>query len=147
MTRVLFLDVDGVLNTNAARGLDSRMLDMVAVLCARSQCSVVVSSTWRKYPHMRARLWPELEKRSITILDSTPELHSFNGTVWTDGTRGQEISAWLKRFPSNCHYVVLDDADVPEHANHLVRVNADTGLTIPDINRAMVFFLEQKSNN
>ena len=74
---VLFLDVDGVLNRcgKSNQGLETDKCDLLAILCRATGCKVVVSSTWRRYPHlMEDRLLPMFRARGIECVGQTPML-------------------------------------------------------------------------
>lgn len=133
MTRpVLFLDFDGVLNSGAwfragDRGPDDLDPAAVAILndivdC--TDCSVVVSSTWRL-------LHPLTELRRILgnhgyrfgLRDQTPELSSVE-----QDRRGAEIAAWLHAHPTPRFAILDDDNDMGPLAHKLVQTSFATGL-------------------
>ena len=138
MLKVLFLDFDGVLNTDSYQvslssqgkpGWDDygQLFDPEAVgnlkriLDAGPDIRIVVESSWKAegIDHLRL-MWKE---RILPgeIYDVTPDI--FNEELLTidlsdpDSIRkveglgkGREISAWLKRPGSqDCRYVILDD--------------------------------------
>lgn len=128
--KVLFLDIDGVLNHRMTKdrvcgfmGLDP---DLIAVfnkiVDAMPDLKIVVSSTWRHmfmpgvYSNFE-ELIQLLNKRGLKgeIIGRTPD-------SWHD-IRGREISEWLADHPEVTHYVILDDS--PDagsgHDAHYVR--------------------------
>jgi hypothetical protein len=139
--RVLFLDFDGVLNSDrfAIEGpstpegegwwgpsaLDPRALELVRRLVGETRCEVVVSSTWRSN-HTREELAMLL---GVAVLDVTPRLDRT-----PDGarrTRGDEIRAWLGAHPEVDVWVAVDDD--PVDVSSLVRTNPEVGLTEADV--------------
>ncbi|MEZ4247684.1 MAG: HAD domain-containing protein [Polyangiales bacterium] len=141
--RVLFLDFDGVLNSDrfdaeappAPEGegwwgpsaLDPRALERLRVLVRRAGCQVVVSSTWR-LNHSREALSALL---GLVVADITPRLHRTPDGVRQ--TRGDEIRAWLEAHPEVSTWVAVDD-DIVDVA-FFVRTDAAVGLTDEDVER------------
>lgn len=132
--RVLFLDIDGVLNSHrtvvALNGYPHdvtdaglAMFDMVAVallrgLCKAGNLKVVLSSTWRLDPNWR-EIGPAL---GLPIIDRTPSLL---------GPRGKEIAHWLANHVEVTHYAILDDDSdmLPEQMPQFVKTLHEDGLT------------------
>lgn len=129
--KVLFLDVDGVLNstrTCVAFGgypfeLDDGSFDMVAIallqrLCAAADVSVVFSSAWRLHCDFR----DAGKAFGLPIIDRTPSLC---------GPRGAEIAAWLAQHPEVEQYAIIDDdADMlPGQLPHFVKTDPHEGLS------------------
>jgi hypothetical protein len=131
--RVLFLDVDGVLNSHrTAVGLGGiphtfdaaglAMFDMVAVnllrgLCAAGDVKVVLSSSWRLMHDYR-----ELGRAlNLPIIDQTPRLV---------GSRGKEIAAWLEANTVKTYAILDDDSDMlAEQKPFFVQTWHEEGLT------------------
>lgn len=143
MRRILFLDFDGVLNSQdwyvrrgeigglhiprnqrddfdpAAGALLKSIVDRVPKL------EIVVSSTWRLNADM-ATLRDYLSPFGIprgTVVDKTPR---FPGEV-----RGKEIKAWLdKNVTDICTFVILDDdRDMEPIMGNLIKTDNKIGLT------------------
>lgn len=127
--KVLFLDVDGVLNSkrwfaeNASQSAVS--VDPVALARLRrvidaTGCALVLSSTWRLVPQCVA----DLESLGLVFLDKTPTLHKFH--------RGEEIFEWLKTHRNVGPYAIVDDdADAGDGFNlesHFVQTTWNDGL-------------------
>lgn len=106
--RVLFLDVDGVLNrlsTIAAlgcTGLEPDCLRLLRRILDATDARVVLSSTWREDADLRAIVAAELGSR---LIGDTPVLATL---------RGQEILAWLAD-----HDVARCDEDPAPHPSSL----------------------------
>ena len=105
--RIIFLDVDGVLNNDetfmrdqqhAAGGkldaLDEKCLARLAHIVSATSANIVVTSTWRLKPSTLATLTAALKRHGVppsAILGSTPDLE---GRCL--GDRAREIRAWLQ---------------------------------------------------
>jgi len=139
---IIFLDIDGVLNTkNSVSSLvvnkdKTRLLNNVL---EETNTSIVLSSTWRLIYDM-CSLRKLLRLRDGTgisphkIIDSTPNLIKYN--------RGTEINAWLCDY-EDCRlestldvvvddYLILDDSNVFTNyqiKNHLIAPESKVGLT------------------
>lgn len=135
--KVLFLDIDGVLNSSrtavAFRGyphdlttdhvamLDPVGLNLIRGLCAIGGVSVVVSSAWRTTHH-----WDAIGRAlDLPTMDRTPSLL---------GCRGDEIADWLKRHPDvECWAIIDDDADMlPDQLPRFVHVDGHDGIRWAD---------------
>lgn len=135
--KVLFLDVDGVLN-KCGRTEDPDMLEQDKLLrlkriCAATNCRIVVSSTWRGYPRMMDKLCERLRDLNISIMDRTPCLSSQNrfSLIWNGVIRGDEIAEWLNttKTPVEKFVIVDDNSDMGGLIDHLVQTYSFTGLT------------------
>ena len=136
-----FLDVDGVLNTEAdwARKVYSLNPKCVAFFCKLlnnlPDPIVVLSSTWRNgiardgttSVHIDD-LISALAPAGIKSLDKTG--------IAPNGSRTKEIEHYLRRHPKD-NYVILDDDpglfDQKEKTPHLYITSAKTGLTDTDV--------------
>lgn len=133
-TKVIFLDVDGVLNRcgKSFNDLEPELVARLVHIVRETGADVCVSSTWRMFPFLLdGRLTPELARHNIFPVGTTPDLCSkkFGGTIWAASTRGEEIAAWLKDHPQYTQFVILDDnADMGDLLPHLVRTDSFTGL-------------------
>jgi hypothetical protein len=120
MNKIIFLDVDGVLNCEKTwKGpyvdgydtLDPDMCDLFQDIVQKcNPCIVVLSSTWRLFPGPgldKLNNW--LNQRGITIHSHTPDLSRDVGE-WRV-LRGTEIDMWLeKNHLSPNRILILDDA-------------------------------------
>ena len=133
--KVIFLDIDGVLNSviyDRERGeddgnIDRSRLPLLKRIIDETGAEVVLSTSWRRHwdrsPEKRDELGDELDKIfgefGITISGKTPLL----------GERAHEISAWLTEHPEVCAFAVIDDifAGWGELSDHVVKTNARIG--------------------
>ncbi len=132
--KVIFLDVDGVLNSSKDKFSMSLETDRHLIYLKRivdaTDAVVVLSSSWRKISSLRKALENRLRSYDIEIIDSTKSL---------PGTRGSEIKEWLSRNPDVESFVILDDdSDMDEYkSTNLVKTEYDEGLKKEHIEKAV----------
>jgi hypothetical protein len=137
-TKVLFLDIDGVLNSrrsviatgafphcfddNNKKRFDWIAVGLIRELCEKEGASIVLSSSWR---HGRNAVHECANGLDLPIFDKTPDL---------PGVRGEEIQDWLNRHPEVIHYAIVDDnSDMLEsQADHFVQTSEEDGLLFGD---------------
>ena len=128
--RLLFLDVDGVLNTeDNPRGLDAVLLGRLRGVLRATGARLVLSTMWRLHPRLKATLLAGLEAAQIPtslVLGQTENLGR-------DKTRAHEIGAWLESHP-HAQWIAVDDIDLEaQHASllagHFVHTSPSEGLT------------------
>lgn len=147
---LLFLDIDGVLNTDNTFSTKYKLLDKnldaLAMLSeklsgAGYRMRVILSSTWRygyESDYSRCspqvqRLLTELERRGVQVTGKTP--------VYKEASRDMEIMRYIKEYMlKNAGFKCLtldDDGTIFNKENmgriNLYRVNQHTGLTQGDI--------------
>jgi len=138
--KVLFLDVDGVLNhygSIALLAISDPKLRLLEKIVNESGCKIVVSSTWRKLPETRRVLMKRLGYRNLRVYDWTTTKYWKIGQV-----RGDEIQAWLDEHPNVTNYVIVDDdADMlPHQMSRFVKTNGHDGLTNDDVDTILELF-------
>ena len=150
MNKLIFLDIDGVLDTYKSHYmLDPVLLDRLGKILGRTGAWIVVSSSWRASnvpdtvefmtdydnPRVGSNPFPFTDK----VVGVTPILNSVvDGDIDRPATRGEEIAAYLKAHPCD-NYVILDDCDemLRDQWPHLVLVNDEVGLTEADVEKAV----------
>ena len=124
-SRILFLDVDGVLNSHKTGGrypLKKNCLRRLQRIVEETSCEIVLSSTWRLDEYAFKRLCTVLSYRGIRILDKTIRIPS--------GPRGLEIAEWLHRNPTEKYAILDDDSDMLDNQlKHFFQTDGDYGLT------------------
>lgn len=159
--KLLFLDMDGVLNSEQSahyfwwkkhdrQCYMQEWAELDPICCSNlnklleelPDCKVVISSTWRT--HFELEEWdkhadeyfPALKGR---IIGKTPVIReSFRGFT----PRGVEITQWLKdNGHSDTPFVILDDnADMEGCMVNLVQTDPNVGLTWDDIKAVLNLF-------
>jgi hypothetical protein len=122
--RIIFLDIDGVLNckrTSNPRKLpyivDPPLLKRFKRLVEQTGAQVVLSSTWRYDPAglFSAKYW------GIPFIDVIPDM--------PDQPRRDEILAWLQNHDDIARFAVLDDEDDELDELPLFQPSARTGIS------------------
>jgi len=138
MKPILFLDIDGVLNSTESilRNKTNQTFIPEAIsalneIVDATDCAVVLSSTWRE-PVQWAKLPSIFERNGLTgvyqrIIGRTPLFDPSDGA-----TREDEIDAWLHHHEAqaNTPIAILDDESFEgQLRKYLVRTETDRGLT------------------
>ena len=156
--RVLFLDIDGVLNHPGTYGerepgripVAPECMARLNLLVERSGAKIVISSSWRMFADF-TQLAPMLACEGLVadVIDETPSL--INDPVWLEAwrtrtgnayyeklERGHEIRHWLSLHPEVEEFVILDDcSDMNLVKPFLVHTDPIVGLDDPDVERAL----------
>jgi len=150
MIKLIFLDIDGVLDTYKTRyQLDPELMKRLGFLLETTGAKIVVSSSWRAMdvagtiefmtdpdnPSVGSHPFPYTDK----IIGVTPILFSIiDGDIDRPATRGEEIAAYLKANPCDKYVILDDDRDMlPEQWEHFVPVNDEFGLTDENVQKAV----------
>jgi hypothetical protein len=122
--KVIFLDIDGVLNCRKTPNprkfpyiIDDGLLARFRQLLERTGASVVLSSTWRYDP---AGIF-SAKRYGVPFIDITPDM--------LGGARSKEIVAWLWNHPEVTRYAVIDDEDDELDELPLFQPSSRIGLT------------------
>src|SRR6202007_2799386 len=111
--KVLFLDVDGVLNCSTTIGVtgDADKCELVRKIITETGAKIVVSSTWRKNRELMRHLFRNLGRKMRDEMEGcTPVLDSRRPSgIWQATTRGEEIMAFVAKSPHIKKFVILDD--------------------------------------
>lgn len=148
MAKIIFLDFDGVLNTEHYQGLlqyqgkpwqdeygaffDPKAVKQLKRIIDATDADIVVESSW-KYLGLDAmkELW-EVRNLPGTIIDITPSLLGKN--------KGVEIASWLSKYAKqDIRYVIIDDEYVilDSQLPHFILANPYEGITEEQANRAI----------
>lgn len=140
--KIIFLDIDGVLNTDAYRhslGLDyfsqliqREKLPLLQCIIASTDAQIVLSSSWRKYyltdgPQLDPAgqcIYEAFVSADLRIYDKTPVLSGHR-------SRGEAIAAWLDGASGVGEFVILDDNTIGENQKllgHFVQTDPQVGL-------------------
>jgi hypothetical protein len=138
--KVIFLDIDGVLNCAKTKNprkfpyvVDRRLLRRLTRLLDRTGAKVVLSSSWRLDPVglLAARYW------RLPLLDICPDKPR--------SPRCSEILAWLAAHPRVTRFAVIDDEDDELDELPLFQPSSRTGLT-PEIAKGVERYLNGLSD-
>lgn len=159
MEKVVFLDIDGVLNTSFTKYrdeiLDDFRLDYLAKIVNKTRAKIVLTSTWRynirknffsfkAYNNSTKKLIELLKERGLKISELLPDT--------PNNRRAEDILEFIKKNKVT-NFVILDDElfnyDSLKLSNNLLRTNfyaeneLDAGLTQKMIKQA-IQILNQK---
>ena len=121
--RVIFLDIDGVLNSSRTavafqkewqRKFDPVAVQMLYRVALNAGAQLVISSTWRLFDDWRSLITGSLVEAgwpldSAITLYSRTTTDSFNTPYGMERSRGDEIAEWLNKHPDVIDYIILDD--------------------------------------
>lgn len=152
--KVVFLDVDGVLNYSGCKekyngllGVTDEGLDRLAeiVFSCSPPAAIVLTSSWKAFwdnrpmkskglDPMALYLIERLKSRGLHLTDRTQEK--------TPSDRGMGIKGWLRKVSDIDAWVVLDDDVFPDYGKydigpHLVKTSFDLGLTDQSVEKAI----------
>jgi hypothetical protein len=129
VNKILFLDVDGVLNSHrdviacgSRDALNIGSMQLLREVIDTTGCKVVITSDWQKYPDSMRRLF---STKFLTFND----LHQSGETAQLNN-RGKEIDSWLLNNPFVDCYAIIDDIDamMGYQRKRLVLTNSKRGL-------------------
>lgn len=149
MRKIIFLDFDGVLNTEYYQGLlqfqgkqwqdqygaffDPRAVRQLKRVIDTTDADIVVESSW-KYLGLEAmqELW-RVRNLPGRVIDITPSLTD-------NASKGEEIAAWLSEYATpDTRYVIIDDEYVvlDSQIPYFILTNPYEGLTEEQADRAI----------
>lgn len=125
MNKIIFLDIDGVLNVfndgtdNLGHLFNPIYLQNLIELVSQTQAKIVVVSNWK---HLIRKIISE-RNYDLEIYDIADDLFLHRDTYG----RSKEIDLWLEKHPETTHYVILDDVQQYEghHQYHLVKTSGN----------------------
>jgi hypothetical protein len=150
--KVLFLDVDGVLNSlnfftsgrrvkshdyDPRNQIDPEAVKLLTEIIDATGAKIVISSVWR-YNHRPGEMQVLLEEFGCRcqVIGSTPRSTESHA-------RGKEIDAWLttsgyaRRDPVERFAILDDDADMEPHMKKLVKTSNHCGLERSHVERVI----------
>ena len=167
MKKVIFLDVDGVLNSSRTLYEDIALEDDLILnlkeLIDKTGAKIILSSSWRLSTEAVSTLMDKLDKFGLVISGMTCdgvdldwlEKYEFDVTkkyldtkfdydenrqIKITHDRGAEIFKWLHDH-DDCAYVILDDEieDIKPYFSEsvIVKTSYKTGLTKEDVKKAI----------
>ena len=144
LSRYLFLDIDGVLNTDELlikHGIDFICDDRVAILkkiIDSTGAFIVLSSDWRRKPEDRELVKIALAKHGLEFIDCTPFARKMSQFFF----RYQEISMWLEDKLVTKFAIIddLDDACIKGCESSFFQTDDCVGLTTEIANKIIEHF-------
>lgn len=149
--KVLFLDIDGVVNNVHTReryadtymlGIDTELAKIVKDIIAKTSCKVVLSSSWRQGAPLRE--W--VRGNVCEFIDVTPDFQ--RGARAGLVPRNLEIQSWLSSHKVK-RFAILDDfaeAEIPWCKEAFFKTDWQTGLT-PYIAERVIEYLNKGGND
>ena len=159
MNRIIFLDIDGVLNSNFWNDshqreisdgtlVDGEKVKLLSMLVKRTNAKIILHSGWKYWFDQDLkplRLEAEnlvmlFKKEELLLEDVTPD-HSteeIRKNKKFSLVKASEILAWLAEHENVDNWVVIDDLDLhsKEIEMHQVKTDPSIGLTINDVYKA-----------
>ena len=154
-SRVIFLDIDGVLNrTRAATHirLDDDLMLLLKELVQQGDAHIVLSTYWRHFSEYIKYVLTRYDIPEWRLIGTTPGLGHLQGSCFDDkvyGSRSEEITAWLQDHPQVTNFVILDDrrtAGFGVLAPHFVHCRSEIGLTKDDVLRALEILQQPRAD-
>lgn len=146
--RVIFLDVDGVLNSSETRakidglkGVSKKNLRILRHIVARTQAKIVLTSAWninfdeKLVPTTKAGmyLYHRLWENNLWIYDKVNDY---------GGNREQAVAEYVKKHNNLTDWVIIDDTHYGDYEKlnpkHIVYTSYELGLTKASATEAIV---------
>lgn len=161
MKKIIFLDIDGVLNTESwyvqmtnetpkdkfGYAFDPQAVANLRKIVEETGADIVISSSWKCMGLSQMEdMWKD---RNLPgkIIGITPNSVSDELLIDADidsmelfHIRGEEIKEWLKKHGKHsCRYAIIDDMDnmLPEQQSYFVHTNPEVGITEDDAEKAI----------
>lgn len=165
--KVIFLDIDGVLNykkcpwlwsrntgesylpkkgdtTGGVLGIDPAKVKLLNKVLIETQAKIVLSSTWRSEEFWLEILVVNGIPESV-ILDRTPDLSLKCSEI--NALRGKEVEKWLAESGHAVRkYAILDDNSdfSPEQQDNFFKTDWEVGLTEEHADKLIKHFYENE---
>ena len=170
MDKIIFLDIDGVLNTGRWHSqtkkdelqdeygykFDPTSVANLAKIIDETGADIVISSSWkfmgltqmedmwnnRNLPGKIIGITPDSVSDELLLKADIDSIELFH-------IRGEEIKEWLTKHGKHVsNYAIIDDMDnmLPEQQPHFVQINPEVGITKKDAER-IITIIKTKSKN
>lgn len=139
MKKIIFLDVDGVLNCCDTRdrvmgddgrlydGIDTPKVDLLKEIIDKTDAYIIISSSWRLYDNFMSYLEDKLGDYKTRIKGQTPKWESFSYPY-----RYKEIQTWFQQNKHPDRFIILDDMVermAETFGDNYFQTTEETGLT------------------
>ncbi len=162
MRKVVFLDIDGVLNTkwwytqmdrNTPKdkygyAFDPNAVSNLKKIIDETGADIVISSSWKSFGISELEdMWQDrgLPGKLIGITPNTVSdemlLNADLDHMELFSIRGTEIKEWLTKHGKHVsHYAIIDDMDnmLTEQRLHFVKTDPEIGITVDDAEKAIM---------
>lgn len=157
--KVIFLDIDGVLNFDGTEarapcgccGIADKKVSLLHKIIEATGAKVVLTSSWKDEwekdfdasSPTGQYLERKMNRHGIHVLDKTTDVTPYR--------RGEGIHNWLLKNTHVTDWVVLDDEQFPDYGDYdipsrLVRTTNRDGLTEKDVQNAIKILNETSRN-
>jgi hypothetical protein len=160
--KVIFLDIDGVLNSgdnlcsygflNSKLGrdlygdlFDERCVRYLEAIIQKTGAYIVMSSSWRYAGFFKMQQMWEARRLPGKLIDITPS-GKYNPDIgYNEYTvRGDEIQEWINANKPETYCIIDDDSDMLEsQLPFFVKTDAEFGITLKDAKLAIKTLGEQ----
>jgi len=160
---ILFLDIDGVLNSRdyvrrggslscSRDGLDPDAVAQLQRIVDETNCSLILSSTWRlihKLADMRGKLIAKGMRHPVPLRGKTPDLseQQMKGVIQIGARRGEEVKHWIQANGFKGSFVCVDDDSDFLEDQPLVQTTFEYGLTPAHADRCISILLKPTSGS
>lgn len=167
MEKIIFLDIDGVLNNNfwneshqreISDGtlIDEDKVKLLYNIIKETEADIVLHSGWRFWfceniqPIRKEsqKLVELLAKNHMVILDKTIDYSTaeIRKSKKFSLVKAKEILTWIREHPEVKSWIVIDDLDLhdDEVEKHQIKTNPITGLTQGDVHLAITMLNHAK---
>ena len=171
MRKVVFLDIDGVLNTkwwytqmdrNTPKdkygyAFDPNAVSNLKKIIDETGADIVISSSWKSFGISELEdMWQDrgLPGKLIGITPNTVSdemlLNADLDHMELFSIRGAEIKEWLTKHGKHVsHYAIIDDMDnmLTEQRLHFVKTDPEIGITVEDAEKAIMILNQQQTES
>lgn len=153
MDKIIFLDIDGVLNSDMwlrsltpenwpASHIDPEAVAVLNQIICRTEAKCVISSAWRKQ-YSLDYIKKALSDAGFTgeIVGQTPDFFALRHQRTSKAyTRGDEIQAWIDQQDNKPEaFLILDDCEDMAHlTGHLIKTDGVFGLLPEHVKDAVI---------
>ena len=155
--KIIFLDIDGVLNNSSTRTttsdgwcfVDDELVARLKKIVDATDAKIVLSSTWREGWHREDETLNDISFTELRTKFREFDLSIMSRTCdsWEHSNRGDEIQEFLSRRKDVESFIILDDwNDVGMLVNRLVFIDSTFGLTDENVQEAINMLNAPNSN-
>lgn len=148
--KILFLDIDGVLNQhikhhdNEYNGVNSDSMFNLNRIIKTTGCKLVISSAWRymtKENHMTLKGFEWMLRTHGLICKDMDDYQIVGITAWDEShfkTRERQITQWITMSNYNIRkWCAIDDLQLALPVTNFVQTNGSVGLHFNDVERVI----------